>query len=94
MNFYNDIDPLVCACTEELISAGLIPPGDVVCKPIQQIQPNELKKYDQCHFFNGISGWARAAVLAGISAMRSVWFASCPNSPRSSSRRRRAQSKE
>ncbi len=81
MNFYNDIDPTVCAWTSELIRAGLIPPGDVVCKSIKDIQPDELKKYDQCHFFNGVSGWALAGCLAGIQSRRSVFFMSCPCQP-------------
>ena len=94
MNFYNDIDPNVCAWTQELVRAGLIPPGDVVCKPIQEIRPDELKNYDQCHFFNGISGWALAAQLAGIESRRSIWFASCPCQPFSRAGKGLAQADE
>lgn len=81
MNYYNDIDPNVCAWTEELIRAGVIPPGDVVCKSITDIQPKELNGYTQVHFFNGVSGWARAARLAGWPEDRPAWFASCPCQP-------------
>lgn len=84
MNYYNDNDPKVCAWTEELIRAGLIPAGDVVCKSITDIQPDELKNYTQVHLFNGISGWAYAAKLAGWPTTRPIWFASCPCQPFSS----------
>ncbi len=81
MNFYNDIDPKVCAWTQELIKAGFIPPGDVVCKSVSDINPDELTKYTQCHFFNGISGWAFALTLAGWPEDRPVWCASLPCQP-------------
>lgn len=79
--YYGDNDPNVCVWTETLIKAGQIPPGDVVCKSITDIQPDELRPYTQVHLFNGISGWARALQLAGCPADRPVWLASCPCPP-------------
>lgn len=81
MNYYNDIDPKCCAWTQELINAGLIPPGDVVCKSILDIKPHELEKYTQCHFFCGINGWSHALRLAGWPDDRPVWTGSPPCQP-------------
>lgn len=94
MNFYNDIDPKACAWTEELIKAGLIPPGHVACKSIADVTADELKQYDQCHFFNGISGWARALDIAGWEPTRSIWCASLPCQPFSCAGKQKAQSDE
>jgi DNA (cytosine-5)-methyltransferase 1 len=81
VNLYNDIDPKTCSWTKELINLGLIPPGNVVCKSIRDIQPDEIKEYTQVHLFNGISGWAFAAKLAGWPPERPAWFASAPCQP-------------
>lgn len=81
MNFYNDIDPKACAWTRELIAQGSTPPGDVVCKSILEVTAGELKNYEQCHFFNGIAGWAEALRLAGWPTRRPVWCASLPCQP-------------
>lgn len=94
MNFYNDIDPRVCEWTRELIRAGEIPPGEVVCKSITQITPDELRLFTQCHFFNGISGWAYALKLAGWPADRPVWCASLPCQPFSSAGKQAGMSDE
>ena len=51
MNYYNDNSPEACAWVEGLVSAGLVPPGDVDCRSITDIKPDELKKYTQCHLF-------------------------------------------
>jgi DNA (cytosine-5)-methyltransferase 1 len=94
MNLYNDIDPKVCAWLRELIDAGLIPPGDVICKTIKDINPDELKRYTQCHFFCGIAGWSRALHLAGWPTDRPVWTGSCPCQPFSCAGKGKGQSDE
>lgn len=81
MNFYNDIDWKACAWTQGLIDEGLIPPGHVACKSITDITPEELNGHTQCHFFNGVSGWAEALHLAGFPTTRTVWCASLPCQP-------------
>ncbi len=81
MNFYNDIDPYCCTWTRELANAGEIPDGDVVCKSVTEITPDELAPYIQCHFFNGIAGWAYALRLAGWPEAKKVWCASLPCQP-------------
>ena len=84
MNFYNDNDEKVCVWSRALIKAGEIPAGDVVCKSITDIKPDELENYTQCHFFNGISGWAYALKIAGWPTESQVWCASLPCQPFSS----------
>jgi len=79
--YYNDSDSFVCEWTRNLIAAGLIPDGVVDCREIQKVNPDELRSYSQCHFFNGISGWPLALALAGWPSERPVWTASCPCQP-------------
>lgn len=75
---YNDYDPKCCAWISELVKAGEIPNGDVLCKSITEINPDELKPYIQFHAFCGIAGWAYALKLAGWPTNRNVWSASLP----------------
>ena len=79
MNYYNDNDAKACAWLEALISAGLIPPGDVDNRSIVDVKPEELAGYTQCHFFAGIGGWSYALQLAGWDGP--VWTGSCPCQP-------------
>lgn len=58
MNYYNDSEKFVCRWLENLIMFGHIPNGIVDCRPIQEITPNDLKGFTQCHFFAGIGGGA------------------------------------
>lgn len=78
---YIDIDPHACEWLRNLISAGVIAPGDVWLRDIRDIAPNELIHYDQCHFFAGIGVWSYALRLAGWSDDRRVWTGSCPCQP-------------
>lgn len=84
MNYYNEFDPKAAAWLRQLISEGLIPKGDVDERSIADVQPHELSKYTQCHFFAGIGGWSVALELAGWDASRPVWTGSCPCQPFSS----------
>jgi DNA (cytosine-5)-methyltransferase 1 len=79
--YYNDNDPFVCEWARELIKAGLVPDGEVDERPIQEVQPNEIRDFVQCHFFSGILGWPYALGLAGWPADRPVWTGSCPCQP-------------
>ena len=84
MNFYNEIDPYAAQWLRNLIAAGHIPAGVVDERSIEDITPDELRPYTQCHFFAGIAGWSHALALAGFPASRSVWTGSCPCQPFSS----------
>ena len=78
---YNDNDPYVAQWLRNLISRGLIPPGDVDERSIVDIRPEELARYVQCHFFAGVAGWPEALRLAGWPVDRPVWTVSCPCQP-------------
>jgi hypothetical protein len=79
--FYNEIDPHAAAWLRELIARDLIAPGVVDERSIEDICPNELSGYTQCHFFAGIGGWSYALRLAGWPDDRPVWTGSCPCQP-------------
>lgn len=81
MNYYNEIDPHAAQWLRNLIEAGLIPAGDVDTRSIEDVIPNELHGYTQCHFFAGIGGWPLALHLAGWPESRPVWTGSCPCQP-------------
>ncbi len=80
-SYYNETDPYCVQWLLNLIYAGLIPAGDVDPRPIQEVQPDELLGYTQCHFFAGIGGWPCAARLAGWPDERPLWTGSCPCQP-------------
>lgn len=81
MNYYNDIEPFAVQWLKNLIAAGILPPGDVDSRPIQEVTPSDLIGYTQCHFFAGIGGWSLALGLAGWPANRPAWTGSCPCQP-------------
>jgi len=80
-NYYNEFDPQAAQWLRNLIAAGLIPAGDVDERSIEDVIPNELRGYTQCHFFAGIAGWSLALDLAGWPRDRPVWTGSCPCQP-------------
>lgn len=56
--YYNEFDPYAAQWLRNLIKAGLIPAGDVDERSIEDVRPDDLRGYTQCHFFTGIGGWA------------------------------------
>ena len=81
MNYYNEFDPKAAAWLRQLIADGHLPPGDVDERSIEDVTPNDLRGYTQCHFFAGIGGWAYALDLAGWPRDQPVWTGSCPCQP-------------
>ena len=79
--YYNEIDPFAAAWLRELVKRNLIPAGDVDERDIRDVSPDDLRRYDQCHFFAGIGGWAYALRLSGWPDNRPVWTGSCPCQP-------------
>ena len=79
--YYNEIDPYAAQWLRNLIAAGHIAPGDVDTRSIEDVTPNELRGYTQCHFFAGIGGWSLALRLARWPDDRRVWTGSCPCQP-------------
>ncbi len=82
--YYNEIDPYAAQWLRNLIEAGHIAPGIVDERSIENVTPNELKHYTQCHFFAGIGVWSLALRRAGWPDDRPVWTGSCPCQPFSS----------
>jgi DNA (cytosine-5)-methyltransferase 1 len=75
--YYNEIDKKAAQWLRELIKDGLIPDGEVDERSIEDVKPEEVKGFEQCHFFAGIGGWAEALRLAGWGGRR-IWTGSCP----------------
>lgn len=80
-NYYNEHDPKAAAWLRELIKAGEIPDGDVDESDIQNVKPDKLNEYTQCHFFAGIGGWSLALRLAGVPDTERIWTASLSCQP-------------
>jgi DNA (cytosine-5)-methyltransferase 1 len=81
MNYYNDFDKKACAWLRELIAAGHLPPGHVDERSILEIKAEELRGYDQCHFFAGVGFWSLALQWAGLGTTPGIWTGSCPCQP-------------
>lgn len=79
--FYNEIDPYAAQWLRNLITAGHIAYGVVDERSIEDINPDELRQYTQCHFFAGIGIWSYALRLVNWPDDRPVWTGSCPCQP-------------
>jgi DNA (cytosine-5)-methyltransferase 1 len=79
--YYNEYDPVAAAWLRELIKAGHIADGVVDERSIEDVPPNELAGFTQCHFFAGIGVWSFALRRAGWPDDRPVWTGSCPCQP-------------
>ena len=79
--YYNEFDKNTAAWLRELISDGLIAPGDVDERSIIDVDYRDLDGYTQHHFFAGIGGWSYALRIAGWPDDARVWTASLPCQP-------------
>ena len=79
--YYNENDPFAAAWLRELIKENLIAQGDVDERSIKEVQPEDLRKYTQCHFFAGIGVWSYALRQAKWSDDTPVCTGSCPCQP-------------
>lgn len=79
--YYNEIDPYAAQWLRNLIAAGHIAPGDVDERSIEDVTPDDLRNYTQCHFFAGIGVWSYALRQAGWPDDKPVWTGSCPCQP-------------
>lgn len=79
--YYNEIDPHAAQHLRNLIDAGHIALGVVDTRSIEDVTPDDLKGFRQCHFFAGIGGWSLALRRAGWPDDRPAWTASCPCQP-------------
>jgi len=80
-NYYNEFDKYAAQWLRNLIAAGHIAPGDVDERSIEDVRPDDLRGYRQCHFFAGIGVWSYALRRAGWPDDRSIWTGSCPCQP-------------
>lgn len=79
--YYNDNDQFVTNWLRTLMSDGRISSGLIDSRMVQDVQPQDLKNYNRCHFFAGIAGWEVALQLAGWPQDQEVWTGSCPCQP-------------
>lgn len=79
--YYNEIDPYAAEWLQNLILLGAIAPGDVDTRSIEDVRPDDLRGYTQCHFFAGIGVWSHALRLAAWPDDRPIWTGSCPCQP-------------
>lgn len=87
--YYNEIDPYAAQWLKNLIRENLIANGEVDERSILDVQPDDLRGFDQCHFFAGIGGWPYALRLAKWDDTKPVWTGSCPCQPLSSAGKRK-----
>src|ERR1051326_2487914 len=76
--YYSENDPFAAAWLRELIKENLIAPGQVDERSIEEVKPDDLRGFTQCHFFAGIGVWSYSLRLAGWPDDRPVWTGSCP----------------
>lgn len=79
--YYNEVDKNAAQWIRNLISAGLVAPGDVDDRDIRDVTAADLAGYTQCHFFAGIGLWSYALRQAGWDDSRPIWTGSCPCQP-------------
>ncbi len=79
--YYNEIDDFAAEWLRRLILFGHIAPGDVDGRDIRDVSPDDLRGYEQHHFFAGIGVWSYAARLAGWPDDRPLASGSCPCQP-------------
>lgn len=79
--YYNEIDPFAAQWLRNLIAAGHIAPGVVDERSIEDVTPDDLRGFTQCHFFAGVGVWSLALRRAGWPDDKTVWTGSCPCQP-------------
>ena len=81
MVYYNEFDEPTAHWLKGLCDHGMIPQGVVDTRSIVDVDPEELQRYTQCHFFAGIGGWAYALKLANTPKELNIYTGSCPCQP-------------
>ncbi|EAS1718264.1 DNA cytosine methyltransferase [Salmonella enterica] len=79
--YYNEIDSFAAQWLRNLIASGHIAPGEVDERSIEDVTPDDLRGFTQCHFFAGIGVWSHSLRLAGWPDDKPVWTGSCPCQP-------------
>ena len=63
--YYNEHEPYAAQWLRHLIAAGHIAPGDVDARDIQDVTPDDLAGYTQCHFFAVFTDLSTAVERSG-----------------------------
>lgn len=79
--YYNEIDQFAAQWLRNLIAGGHIAPGEVDERSIEDVTPDDLRGFTQCHFFAGVGVWSHSLRLAGWPDDKPVWTGSCPCQP-------------
>lgn len=79
--YYNENDPFAVQWLRNLIAAGHIAPGIVDERSIEDVTPDDLHGFTQCHFFAGVGVWSLALRRAGWTDDKPAWTGSCPCQP-------------
>lgn len=79
--YYNEIDPFAAQWLRNLIAGGHIAQGEIDERSIEDVTPDDLRGFTQCHFFAGIGVWSHSLRLAGWPDDKPVWTGSCPCQP-------------
>ena len=79
--YYNEFEDYPAEWIENLIRLGVIAPGVVDRRSIEDVRPDDLRGFRQCHFFAGIGVWSYALRRAGVSDDAALWTGSCPCQP-------------
>jgi DNA (cytosine-5)-methyltransferase 1 len=79
--YYNEFDPFAAAWLRELMNEDRIAPGEIDTRSIEDVSPDDLRDFTQCHFFAGIGVWSLALRNAGWPDNRPIWTGSCPCQP-------------
>lgn len=79
--YYNEHDPFAAAWIRELIKAGHVAPGEVDERSIEDVTPDDLRGFTQCHFFAGIAVWSHSLRRAGLPDDYRIWTGSAPCQP-------------
>lgn len=79
--FYSEHDPYAAQYLRNLIMRGLIAPGIVDERDLQDIEPYELMGFTQVHLCAGIGIWSGALRAAGWPDSEPIWTGSFPCQP-------------
>jgi len=60
MILYTDSDEFCCSWLENLVRAGELPAGDVLCADMCELRASDVMQYTQRHWCCGIGGWPLA----------------------------------
>ena len=92
--YYNEFDPHAAQWLRNLIHAGMIAPGEVDERSVEDVAAADLLGFSQHHFFAGIGTWSYCLRQAGWPDDRPVWTGSCPCQPFSAAGQRKGTADE